>query len=403
MNKRRSKISSSIRALYILAPALLALVGSVVINNEGDASFNNTDLLSQIEILESSAETQPVVGNQPWISIMCKFPDNDEEPKSEDFFKDMYIELEDYWEELSYGYMTLDGSTAAGWFTLPYPTSYYYPYDKRGMIFSHCIEAADPYVYFPQYYGINSFNNTDINWIRGGKIIRSLDGITKEYGVTDLGRFAFDECGYADGSCDTDTVKHEMGHGLGLSHSAGPYGQQYDSPWDVMSGGGGRHTIAYHKDILGWIPPERKYLASIGSIETIVLKQLAYLPSENYLIVEIPILDGEPDHIYTVEARRSVGRDYYSTGDAIVIHDVIPFRPQPPPNYALPPAQVVDIDGNGKLGDDGDMWLVGESFVDASNGITVTVESETTTGYMVTIDLYSNLTESLFLPVAISN
>jgi hypothetical protein len=49
-------------------------------------------------------------------------------------------------------------------------------------------------------------------------------------------------------------------------------------------------------------------------------------------------------------------------------------------------AQVVDTDGNGNPNDAGAMWLPGDTFVDAANGITVSVISTTATGFLVAIN-----------------
>ena len=48
-------------------------------------------------------------------------------------------------------------------------------------------------------------------------------------------------------------------------------------------------------------------------------------------------------------------------------------------------AQVVDVDNNGDPNDAGAMWTPGETFTDAANGITVTVNAQTATGFQVTI------------------
>ena|SRR5215218_6015671 len=47
---------------------------------------------------------------------------------------------------------------------------------------------------------------------------------------------------------------------------------------------------------------------------------------------------------------------------------------------------VVDPDGNGDPNDAGAMWLPGETFIDAANGISVKVTRQTTNGFDVTID-----------------
>ena len=143
-----------------------------------------------------------------------------------------------------------------------------------------------------------------------------------------------------------------MGHALGLLHSSGPYEETYDSDWDVMSGGGlcsfrdpeygcvGVHTIAYHKDFLGWIPPARKYVAPRNSTRRITLERLAQPGSDGYLMAQIPIGDSATD-FYTVETRLFAGYDDEIPDEAVVIHKVDTTR-------ADRLAQVVDIDNNGR-------------------------------------------------------
>ena len=182
---------------------------------------------------------------------------------------------------------------------------------------------------------------------------------------------------------------HEMGHALGLLHSSGPYDDEYDSYWDVMSGWPptlfshpeygdvGVHTIAYHKDFLGWIPAGRKYVAPRNSTRTITLERLAQPGSEGYLMAEIPIGDSDTD-FYTVETRLFVGYDDEIPDEAVVIHKVDTTRED-----RL--AQVVDIDNNGDPNDAGAMWTPGEIFTDLANGIEVSVDAARSTSFQVTI------------------
>ena len=192
-----------------------------------------------------------------------------------------------------------------------------------------------------------------------------------------------------------------MGHGFGLPHSSGPYSQTYDSQWDPMSSGGtcstkhsvhgclGDHTIAFHKDMMGWVPSSRKYTATTAAEQNITLDRLGQPAStSSYLMAKIPI-PGSTTQFYTVEARRLTEASYDKIGpipgDAVVIHKVDTTR-----GDRL--AQVVDSDNNGNTNDSGAMWLPGETFTDAANGVSVKVNGATSSGYDVAINPLSDTT-----------
>ena len=328
-----------------------------------------------------------VSGSQPWVSIMCKFSDYATEPKNLAYFQGMYGAsspgLDHYWREVSYNTVNVVGSTAVGWYVLPQPRSYYVynnslNFDRAA---NDCTAAADPYVNFANVVGINLMFNAELDgYAWGGSNYMTLDGVTK------LWRMTWEPpWGYA----DVTVIAHEMGHGFGLPHSSGNYGQTYDNRWDVMSdtwsdcgnstdatyGCLGQHTISYHKDILGWIPANQKFIPT-GGTENITLEQLALPQTSNYKIAQISI-GGSSTHFYTVEVRRKTGYDVKLPGAAVVIHEVNTTRERP--------AYVIDADGNGNTGDAGAMWTVGETFTDSLNGISVYVSASTATGYQVSI------------------
>jgi M6 family metalloprotease-like protein len=347
----------------------------------------------------AAPQAADVTGSQPWVSILCKFNDVTTEPKTPSFFQDMYgntyPRLDHYWREQSFNQMNVVGSGAtAAWLTLPQPRSYYV-YDSNGdgtldlditRASDDCTAVADPTVDYRNYVGINMMFNADLDccaW--GGSRTMNLDGLTKTWYMTWEPPWGYQ---------DITVIEHEMGHGFGLPHSSGAYGQTYDNQWDVMSdtwtycsrsrdatfGCLGQHTISYHKNREGWIGSKRAVVPLNGQA-TLTLEQIALPVTSNYRMAEIPI-GGSTSHYYTVEVRRNTslaegGYDVKLPGSAVIIHYVDTGRSRP--------ANVVDVDLNGDTGDAGAQWKVGETFSDAANGISVTVNSASGTTFTMMI------------------
>jgi len=337
-------------------------------------------------------------GSLPWVTILCRFADVPSTPFPREYFEELmgsaYPGLDHYWREVSYGNINLAGSIVVGWYDLPQPSSYYVYDDRAGIdrLLNDCVAAADPDVFFPGFYGVNTVFNKALEGVtaRGafGHYVKETDGVLKPYGIILLSVVNdFDvQASFA----------HEMGHAFGLQHSSSPNSTDLTSPWDIMSWGWfvpqepakfgmtGIHTIAYHKDLLGWIPAERKYIfVPEGGARTIWIERLA-LPKypDSYLMAEIQ--SGNNGQFYTIEARQFAGYDQGGRsvggglpGEAIIVHHVDPLR-------LTSPAMILDIDGNGDNGDKGTMLVPGESLI--LDGIKVSVDGIEETGFLVTID-----------------
>jgi hypothetical protein len=378
-------IALALSALLIL-PLLAAAVEPGVLADAGQ---------SVLQVPAQEEDSQPsaapvgarLSGPQPFITILCKFADEDDEPKPLSFFEGLFGAahpgLDDYWREVSYGQISLAGSRVVGWYTLPRPASAYRnepaAMTDLDLLAGDCAAAADADVRFPDYVGVNlMFNETldDAAW--GGRKCLALDGEPRCYGMTWLWPRAF---------AKQYTVVHEMGHTFGLHHSFAGRGEIYSNLWDVMSASSkcepdstygflSPHIIAYDKDQLGWIPADRKYSVSPQGVTTIELGALADPASKGYLLALISIANS-PGRFYTVEARLRTGYDAALPADTVLIHEIDPTRD--------PPAKLVNHLGDGDTRASAGMWLPGDVFVDAAGAVAVSVDGATATGFVVTI------------------
>jgi len=331
----------------------------------------------------SLASTQDVTGSRPWVSLLCRFADyTNVTPREPDWYQGLFANswggVDHYWRQMSYGLANIDDPNlpdynVKGWYNLPYPKSHYMlnqSIPQWGAIVEDCMALANEDVYFPDYTGVNLMLNMDIGccaW--GGTWTVTIDGETTNYSMTWMPPWGQ----------SWRLLAHEMGHGFGLPHSSGPYDEVYDSAWDVMSAGGVCNqstpaygcisvgTIAYHLDMLGWIPPDRKMVVNPGSQTVLTLERLRKpVSTTDYLMAQIPI--GESALFYTLEARKYGDAENYDLmipGEAVVIHEVDPSR--------MEQAHVVDGTNNRNANDDGAMWIPGENFVDSDHQIRVNV------------------------------
>lgn len=347
-----------------------------------------------------TTEAMNVSGSHPWLSILCKFTDVSAEPEPLSYFQGMYANqpggLDHYWREVSYGNINIAGSTAVDWVVLPHHQTFYAPTPGSGSnaklnaLFDDCTQAADPFIDFSNggggFSGINMMFNEVLDccaW--GGGRYATLDGVSKVWRVTWEPPWAYAHSG---------VIAHEMGHGFGLPHANNwdADNDPYDSPWDVMSraagsyavvdpvyGRLGQHLNMHHKYQLDWVTGSRYLEVNEGQTVTATIAAAAVPSSPNYYMARLPIPGG--NDYYTVEVRKRMGNyDGDVPDDIVIIHHVDPNRSEPSWSYDAdsPPANFADNEGT--------MFRVGETFINAGHNVTITIDGETANGFVVTMD-----------------
>jgi hypothetical protein len=351
-----------------------------------------------------------VSGTTRWVTLMCKFADVATEQKDQSFFQSQYGsapgQLGHYWSEVSYGKINLAGSSAHGWYVLPQARSAYVPSGGKAnlsLLFQDCAAAADPYVDFTGVQGINMMFNGNLDgYAWGGNNCATLDGTRRCLRATWNPPWGFSNLA---------PLAHEMGHGYGLPHSDNSDGDDdtYDNPWDVMSdiwsnvrrdanyGALPKHVNIQQRERLGWVDAARKLTIPAGSTGTrqvaLDYASLAGAGGTQMIVLALP-QQSDPflTVVYTVEARRPTG-NYESAlaGDAVIIHKVEGGRAAYSVDASLPPADVSNNEGS--------MFKPGEIWNSPEGAYWVRVDGATTTGFVVTVGVGSNISRVMGGPL----
>lgn len=362
--------------------------------------YATTKKAQAIELLSGKHEAKASVsGNHPWVSILCKFSDKNDEPNNRAYFQNMYANqfggLDHYWRKVSNNNINIAGSIAVDWVDLPFTHSHYVPNPGNGTdadlneLFNDCTTAADQLVNFSNagngqpFAGINMMFNDLLDccaW--GGGIQATLDGTQKVWRVTWEPPWSYS---------NETVIAHEMGHGFGLPHANNSDldNNPYDNPWDVMSanyqhnvthpiyGILGQHINMFFKYYLGWVDDNDGFVASPTVNQSIIIDRTNIAVTNHRRFARIPLANGQQ---YFIESRKKVG-DYEAdlAGNAVIIHHVDSMRNEPPwvVDGDNPPANFSDNEGS--------MWKVGETFVDPIEGYTVKVLANTAEGFRVAI------------------
>ena len=338
-----------------------------------------------------------VSGNQPTLIILAKYSDTTTEPHTNSYFvTDIFSgsspSLNLYYQENSFGIITGLTGNVVGWNVLPHPYSYY----------NSCSGGAAGY---PCYENLRNDAINSVSSVSWGSYTRVVIVVNRDLGCscafafvgpisqqTPGGVFSYSEAFIPDDGWGATAghgfgiIAHEYGHGLGLYHS----GYNYNSLWDVMSGGtyattGPVHTIGYQKIVLGWVTGTEIQTVASGSYAlNVVVNQLETNPPPGGVQV-VKVMTSGASKYYTIEVREKVGYDQgLPPTVGVIIHYVDETLSDWNAQVVLPPSGTVC--GAGCSDTSGAAWQVGQTFISSANSIKIVIKSATSSSFMVDIN-----------------
>jgi len=314
---------------------------SSISNNEFAQSSNSGESSQS----GSGPQFRSVPNTLKTVVILSKFSDSAfGEPQTKSYFQGRVLNdsdsLKKYWEDASYGAVTMssgtiDGTGVVDWQTMPQPGVYYENGGGNNLkvfeLSDDAITLADPFIDFDG--ADNVIQNTGPQIGGPGDNGDDVDQILLVYNdkfdyiiETSITAFAFRdpiEISTAEGTMfaylvwtptlddnfpvginwenGIGTFAHEMGHNFDWQHTPPPTGiDVYGDPWSLMSGGdsdGPAGPIAFNKDQAEWIPLADVIGVLPGEQKIFTLDTLSDpSPGPNYLAGVIPfsVLVNEP-------------------------------------------------------------------------------------------------------------
>lgn len=189
------------------------------------------------------------------------------------------------------------------------------------------------------------------------------------------------------------TIAHELGHNFGSHHAASitcrdangarvPFStscttSEYGNPFDVM-GRGYRHMTAFNKGRTGFLEPENTVTASADG--TFTIRPLE-TKSTGIQSLRIPV---SASIAYYVEFRQPFGFDNFSATSSVVNGVLINRAPASYSTVSMP--ALIDMVPSTPSFSDA-VLTVGRTFTDAGAGISITLNSVSSTGATVTVNM----------------
>ena len=272
-------------------------------------------------------------------TILINFPDKTNTKTSAEINALVYTEVSEYWKEVSYGKISLKGTTTSKWYTIQNTMSNYggrLSYSTKLDFIGQAITASN-----------NEMSFKDYGYV---VIVHAGDDQAKTGKTSDMWSFATIGCTYSANTKDgtvalgvavvsemdpVGPVAHEMGHTFGLfdlfdykydyTNGYPNGGEPFMGEWDLMGhglwAGNGfhpTHLSSYSKIKLGWIPDNQIQNVGIDENKQVLLNPLS-ANNGGILAVRVALTDTT---YYLVEARKRIGRDSNIPGEGVIVYYV---------------------------------------------------------------------------------
>jgi len=232
--------------------------------------------------------------------------------------------ITNYIQEVSYEKAWVTGEVH-GWFTLPLTEDQLC--NDYEILIEETIAAADPEVYFPDFFRLFViFPEAGCNWWGGA--ISGLIPIQTDDGIVNMSYCQINSVAHLGGTEEREgTGVHELGHNFGCLHAndwecgddvidGDCYTVNYGDCFDVMGRSAGRcHYNARHKEDIGWLEPEQILVTTEPGVYLIEPLETA---TGGLKALRIPRDGGQS---YYVEYRRPIGFDAFLPEEYDVNYD----------------------------------------------------------------------------------
>lgn len=268
-----------------------------------------------------------VTGNQPLVIVLCKFPDQTEEPQDVGYFQQLFGEsgagkraVFDYWKDVSYGNLDLTGTVVKGWYTAEKNVGDFNTAARSDQI-DTCAKQAAAEVDFTKFAGFAVITNH-----------RNLNGpLFGGYGTWVIGGKSYTMGGMAaEWDQQLSGILHESAHLFQIDHNwrvSGP--TEYGDPYDIGSclncygttahsfqGMGGPGLNAIRLAMSGWLPPTRvlsDFTTDSCTQRTVQMAALNHPEAsgvqQSRIPAAVPIGSVTTSDYYSVELRSATGWD----------------------------------------------------------------------------------------------